>query len=131
MSTSKNERDRILQMIESGQVTATQAAQLLDTLEVERDVTREPRERSTERGRDRVIRIRTTSLNARTQKVYATAAIPVRLIKIAMRLGVRLLPQLNNAALEDLLHTIESGTTGRLLDLQDLEKNERLEIFIE
>ncbi len=128
MSTSKNERDRILQMIESGQVTATQAARLLDTLEVERDVTRE---RSTERRRDCVIRIRTTSLNARTQKVYATAAIPVRLIKIAMRLGVRLIPQLNNAALEDLLHTIESGTTGRLLDLQDLEKNERLEIFVE
>jgi hypothetical protein len=33
--------------------------------------------------------------------------------------------------LEDLLRTIENGVTGRVLDLQDLEKGERLEIFVE
>lgn len=124
MSTSKDERDRILHMIETGQVTAEQAAQLLDTLETESD-------RPAERIRGRTLRVRATSLNARMQKVHMTATLPVGVIKASLRLGARLLPQLSNSTLEDLLRTIENGVTGRVLDLQDLEKGERLEIFVE
>jgi hypothetical protein len=124
MSTSKDERDRILHMIETGQVTAEQAAQLLDTLETESD-------RPAECIRGRTLRVRATSLNARMQKVHMTATLPVGVIKASLRLGARLLPQLSNSTLEDLLRTIENGVTGRVLDLQDLEKGERLEIFVE
>jgi hypothetical protein len=124
MSTSKDERDRILHMIETGQVTAEQAAQLLDTLETESD-------RPAERTRGRTLRVRATSLNARMQKVHMTATLSVSVIKASLRLGARLLPQLSNSTLEDLLRTIENGVTGRVLDLQDLEKGERLEIFVE
>ena len=127
MSTSKEERNRILHMVESGQVTATEAAQILDTLELDHDVP----ERITERGRDRLLRIRATTLNARTQKVYVTATVPIRLIRAAMRLGISFIPQIHSAALEDMLKSIEGGATGRLLDLQDMEKGERLEIFAE
>lgn len=126
MSPSKEERNRILQMIESGQVTATEAAQILDTLEPD-----SVPERASERGRDRLLRIRATTLSARAQKVYVTATLPVRLIRVGMRLGVSFVPQMRNAALEDLLKSIEQGATGRLLDLQDMEKGERLEIFAE
>ncbi len=126
MSTSKEERNRILHMIESGQVTATEAAQILDTLEPDRIL-----ERTTERGRDRLLRIRATTLNARTQKVYVTATLPVRLIRTGLRLGVSFIPHMSSAALEDLLKSIENGAIGRLLDLQDMEKGERLEIFVE
>ena len=124
MSTSKDERDRILYMIEIGQVTAEQAAQLLDTLETESD-------RPAERIRGHTLRVRATSLNARMQKVHMTATVPLSVIKASLRLGARLLPQLSNSTLEDLLRTIENGVTGRVLDLQDLEKGERLEIFVE
>lgn len=124
MFASKDERDRILHLVEAGQVTAEQAAQLLDTLEVEPD-------RSAEHIRGRTLRIRATNLNARMQKVHMTATLPVSVIKASLRLGARLIPQLSNSTVEDLLRTIESGTTGRMLDLQDLEKGERLEIFVE
>ena len=124
MSTSKDERNRLLHMIETGQVTAEQAAQLLDTLETESD-------RLPERIRGRTLRVRATSLNARMQKVHMTATLPVSVIKASLRLGARLIPQLSNSMLEDLLRTIENGVTGRVLDLQDLEKGERLEIFVE
>ncbi len=124
MPTSKDERDRILQMIETGQVTAEQAAQLLDALETESD-------RPPERIPGRTLRVRATNLNARMQKVHMTATLPVSVIKASLRLGARLIPQLSNSTLEDLLRTIENGATGRVLDLQDLEKGERLEIFVE
>ena len=126
MSTSKEERNRVLHMVESGQVTATEAAQILDTLEPDPIP-----ERTNERGRDRLLRIRATTLNARAQKVYVTATLPVRLIRTGMRLGVGFMPHINSAAIEDLIKSIEHGATGRLLDLQDMEKGERLEIFAE
>lgn len=126
MSTAKEERNRILRMVELGQVTATEAAQILDTFESDY-----VSERATERGRDRLLRIRATTLNLRAQKVYVTATLPVRLMRVGMRLGLSFLPQINSAALEDLISSIEGGATGRLLDLQDMEKGERLEIFAE
>jgi len=124
MSTSKEERNRILQLVEVGQITAVQAAQLLDTLEIEY-------ERPSENSRDRVVRVRVTSLHPKQQKVNIAATLPIALIRASLRLGTQLLPQLGNSALEDLLRTIDSRPAGRLLDLQDLDKGERLEIFVE
>jgi hypothetical protein len=75
--------------------------------------------------------VRVTSLKAKQQKVYAIAALPISVIRAGMRLGEQMIPQLNNSALRDLLQAIETESSGRLLDLQDLERGERLEIFVE
>ena len=122
MASSTDERNRVLYMVESGKVTAAQAAQLLDTLDVERS-------RSREQSRNRTARVRVTNLATNRQKVNVT--IPVSLIQVGLRLGTRLAPQVSGSALEDLLRAIEGGATGRLLDLQDLEEGERVEIFAE
>jgi hypothetical protein len=122
MASSTDERNHILYMVETGKVTAAQAAQLLDTLELEP-------ERPRVQSRNRSARVRVTNLASNRQKVNVT--IPVSLIQVGLRLGTRLAPQLSGSALEDLLRAIESGATGRLLDLQDLEEGERVEIFAE
>ena len=124
MATSKDERDRILRLVESGQVSAVDAGQLLDTLESER-------ERPTKPLRDRTIRVRATTIDGKRQKVNVTATLPVSVIKVSLRLGTHLMPQLSDNALLDLLRKIEEGATGRLLDLQDLEKGERIEVFVD
>ena len=124
MAVSKDERARILHLIEDGQVTALQAAQLLDALETDN-------ERPGEYGRERIIRVRMTSLKPGTQKVNVAATLPVSLIRASLRLGTQLLPQLGNDALEDMLRTIDRRAAGRLLDLQDLDRGECLEIFVE
>lgn len=120
MAASNEERNRILNLLESGQVTAAQAGQLLDAL---------GSERASVRSRDRTVRVRVTDLAANRQKVNVT--IPVSLIQVGLRLGGRLAPQLSGSALEELLRAIESGSTGRLLDMQDLEEGERIEIYVE
>ena len=122
MASSTDERNRVLYMVESGKVTAAQAAQLLDTLDLERS-------RFREQSRNRTARVRVTNLATNRQKVNVT--IPVSLIQVGLRLGTRLAPQVSGSALEDLLRAIEGGATGRLLDLQDLEEGERVEIFAE
>jgi hypothetical protein len=125
MAAFIDERNRILHMIETGQMTAEQAAQLLDALGTERE------RPNVERIRNRTVRIRVTNSAASRQKINLTATLPVYLIEVSLRLGTHLIPQLNGGALEGLLRSIEEGATGRLLDIQDLEAGERVEIFVE
>jgi len=121
MTASIDERNHILRLVESGNVTAGEAAQLLDTLEVKQ-------EHADERKRKRTVRVRVTNLSTNRQKASVTA--PVSLIEVTLRLATRLVPQIRGSALEDLLLAIENGAAGRLLDLQDLEEGERVEIFV-
>ncbi|GLV58942.1 hypothetical protein KDH_57700 [Dictyobacter sp. S3.2.2.5] len=124
MALSREERNRILALVESGGISANEAAQLFDTLETE--IIRPP-----EPVRERTLRIRATSLKQNKQRKNVIASMPVQLLKTSVRLGCYLLPQLDSRTIEDVLRSIEEGTTGRLLDIQDLEQGERLEVFVE
>jgi hypothetical protein len=122
MATPVEERNQILSLIQMGSLTAEQAAQLLDALEVEQVQLEGAR-------KNRFVRVRVTDMAAHRQKVNVT--VPVALISVGLRLATRLAPQVRGSALEDLLRAMEGGSTGRLLDLQDLEEGERVEIFAE
>ncbi len=124
MTTSTDERNRILNMIESGQITAGQAAQLLDTLLPEH-------EQSSGQMENRTLRIWMTDMSTNRSKMNVTATLPVYLVSTGLRLLARLVSQLNDSTIQNVIRAIERGTTGRLLDLQDLEEGKRLEIFVE
>ena len=83
MTTSTNERYRILHMIESGQITATEAAQLLDTLLPEN-------EQSGGQMDNRTVRIWMTDMSTNRRKMNMTATIPVYLVSMSLRLLARL-----------------------------------------
>ena len=122
MATLRDERNHILQLVETGKVTAEQAGQLLDLLDLERQGT-------DARARSRSVRVRVTRLANGQQKV--NVLLPIHLLHVGLRLATRLAPQVSGSALEDLWLALAGGATGRLLDLQDLEEGERIEIFAE
>ena len=124
MTTSTDERNRILNMIETGQITAAQAAELLDTMSPEY-------EQSEGQIANRTVRIWMTDMSTNRRKVNMTATIPVYLVSMSLRLLARLVSQLNDSTIQHVIRAIERGTTGRLLDLQDIEEGKRLEIFVE
>jgi polyhydroxyalkanoate synthesis regulator phasin len=124
MTTSTDERNRILNMIESGQITAGQAAQLLDTLLPEH-------EQSSGQMENRTLRIWMTDMPTNRSKMNMTATMPLYLVSMSLRLLARLVSQLNDSTIQNVIRAMERGTTGRLLDLQDLEEGKRLEIFVE
>jgi hypothetical protein len=130
MAPSIDERNRILSLIEEGQISASEAARLLDALVIEQV---QHLERAA-RIQNRTIRIWLTEESdtaTRHQKVKMTATLPTPLIGTSLRLLSHMMPQLNQTTIRQLIDTIERGSTGRLLDLQDLEEGKRLEIFIE
>ena len=93
MVTLTDERNRILNMIETGQITAAQAAQLLDTLVPEQ-------EQSTERVRNRTVRIWMTDSATNSKKMHVTATMPINLISMILHLLTRMVPQLNDGTLQ-------------------------------
>jgi hypothetical protein len=126
MPVPAEERDRILRLIEAGQVSAAEAARLLDALASPAEAAPAPRGRP---PRQRLVHIRVTDLLQNRPRTSVT--IPVELIEVGLRLATRLAPQISGSALEQLLRAIAQASTGRLLDFQDLEENERVEIFLE
>jgi len=124
MTTSTDERNRILNMIESGQITAAQAAQLLDTLLPDY-------EQSGGQMENRTVRVWMTDMSTNHRKMNITATMPVYLVSMSLRLLARLVSQLNDSTIQNVIRAIEKGTTGRLLDVQDLEEGKRLEVFVE
>ncbi len=116
-----DERLRILKLIEDGQVNAEEGAQLIDALG-------ESRERSRPNV-SRTLRVRVTNLATRRQTINVT--IPVSLVEVGLKLGARLAPRVANANPNDILRALETGATGRIFELQDLNENERIEIFVE
>src|SRR5207247_9215557 len=103
MATFTDERNRILHMVETGQITAEQAAQLLDAMGSGRE---RPRG---DRARSRTVRIRVTNSAANAQKIKLTATLPVYLIEVSLRLGTRSIPQLSGSARAGRPRTSEEG----------------------
>ena len=126
MSLAIEERNRILNMVETGQVTASEAALLLDTLAADQE---EMEHRA--RARNHTLRIWVSDRSGRRSQVKMTATLPVPLVSLGLRMVSRFAPQLNEQTLQHIIDAIESGATGRVLDVQDLEEGNRLEIFVE
>lgn len=122
-----DERNRILGMIELGQLSAAQAAQLLDALVLQQAQS----DQRIERIQSHTIRIWISDMTTRRQKIKMTASMPVYLLGVSLRMVSRLAPHLDSNTIHHILETIERGATGRVLDIQDLEEGKRLEIFVE
>jgi hypothetical protein len=123
MSTH-DERMRILRLVENRQISAEEAGGLLEALDS--DATRS---RTPAAAKPRSLRVQVTDLNTRRQKV--SVVIPVSLVTIGLKLGARFFPRTTDLVTDDIRRAVESGETGRVFDLQDLDEQERIEIFIE
>ena len=126
MSLAIEERNRILNMVEIGQVSASEAAQLLDTL-----AARHEQAEVRIHPRNHTLRIWVSDTSGKRSQVKMTATLPVPLVSLGLRMLSRIAPQLNENTLQHIIEAVERGATGRVLDVQDLEEGKRLEIFVE
>lgn len=120
--TAIDDRLRILQMIEHGQISAEEGARLLEA--ITDDATRTRTE-----ARARSLRVVVTDMHSRRQKINVT--IPASLVTVGLKLGARLFPRNASVTNDDVLRAIERNAPGRIFELQDLEEGERIEIFVE
>jgi hypothetical protein len=126
MATTE-ERLQILRMIEEGKISAAEGADLLRALE------RNGGSRSVQpmkgASAPRWFRVRVTDLNTGRNKVNVN--IPMGLVNVGMKMGARFAPNVEGLDFEAVSEAIRSGTQGKVVDITDDERGERVEIFVE
>lgn len=126
-----DERLQILQLVESGVVTAEEAATLLETLDrADRSPPGSVRDARSGEGDGRrgggVIRIRITE--AGSPKPTVNIALPLKLIDAGLSIAEQFAPQYLPKA-SDLREAVLSGMRGSILDIQD--EDHHVEILVE
>jgi hypothetical protein len=122
--TTAEERLRILQMIQEGKVTADEGAKLLAALGSSRSTpppspARDPR----------LLRVRITDASSGKTKVNVN--IPMSLVNVGIKLGARFTPANVEVDYDEIMEAIRSGASGKLVDVEDLESNEHVEVWVE
>jgi len=120
--TTDEERMRILKMVEEGQISAEEAARLLAALDKASGV--ETKSAASSESLRRFFRVRVTDSATGQQKVNVN--IPAGLVDI----GLRFAPDSVKQHLHTIRAAINSGMTGRIVDVVD-DHGGRVEIFIE
>ena len=124
MSTDRN---HILDRLASGQISADEAARLL------RGPAESPPPPATElppaQLANRWLRIRVTDLATGRQRVNVN--LPLSWVQIGMKIGARYRPEIAGIDFAGLLHQIQSGANGKLIEVEDLEDDERVEIYVD
>jgi len=126
MTTTGEERLRILQMLEEGKITAEEAATLLRALEGGRRTAPGGPRPGTE---GRYLRIHVTDLTSGSAKVNVT--VPMGLVSAGLRVAERFAPEFEGFDLQELQELIASSTGGKIVEVVDADDNERVEIYVE
>ncbi len=79
---------------------------------------------------DKWLCICVTDMN--TGKRKANVRIPVSLANFGMKMANRFAPaDLQGLDMDQIIEAVNSGSEGKLVDVEDQEKGERVEIFVE
>jgi len=57
--------------------------------------------------------------------------LPLGMVNTGLKMGMKFAPQMKEVNPEELMAAIQSGGTGKIVDVEDLEEGERVEVFIE
>ena len=128
------ERMKILKMVEDGKVSAEDGAKLLSAL----DDTRKSGSRGMppmpppapgSTANSRWLRIRVTDAGSGRQKVNVN--IPMGLVNVGLKMGAKFAPEVDGMDVQQITEAINSGMTGKIIDVVDDEDGEHVEIFVE
>jgi hypothetical protein len=126
------ERMKILKMIEEGKITAEDGAKLLAALDDSRRGPRPPMPPPPAPGTTasgRWLRVRVTDSNSNRSKVNVN--IPMGLVNVGLKMGARFAPEVEGLDVQQIMDAINSGMTGKIIDVLDDEDGEHVEIFVE
>ena len=101
------ERMKILEMIREGTISAEEGARLLE----------------------RWMRVKVTDL--KTSAVKVSVNIPMGLVRVGIKMGARFTPRDSAIDYNGVMDALRNGSTGKIVDLENKDENERVEIWIE
>jgi hypothetical protein len=130
MMVSTEERLKVLKMVEESKITAEQAVELLLALESQEKPVKKPEDFSgASKAGGKWLRVKVT--DAETGRSRVNIRVPTSLVGAGLKMGMRLSPEIEALDTEQIMHFIESGTIGKIVDVTDEKDNEHIEVYIE
>ena len=126
--TTAEERLKILKMIEDGKISAEEGAKLLSALSEGRRGAGMPTPPRPPGG-PRWLRIRVTDVT--TGRSKASVQIPLDLVDAGMKIGAHFAPEVEGVDMNNVMHALRAGMTGKIIDVMDDEDGEHVEIYVE
>ncbi len=123
------ERIKVLKMVADGKISAEEAAVLLETLDEAPAASSKAQPGPTPGQPGRYFRVRVTDTD--TGKVRVNVRLPVGVINAGMKLGMKFAPQVEGVDYHEIAEMIQSGETGKIVDVEDDKDGEHVEVFIE
>jgi len=128
------ERLKILQMLQDGVISASDAAGLLDALnEVDSTKTETskviPLNGYEGKSKPRWMRVQVTDTD--TGKTRVNVRLPIGMIRAGSKIGMRFAPEVEGMDLSELFQFVEQGELGKVVDVYDDEDGEHVEVFLE
>ena len=118
---------QILRMIEEGNISAAEGAQLLRALDsADRGTASEPLKGS---SKPRWFRVRVTDTKTGRKKVDVN--IPMGLVNVGIKMGAKFAPEIDGEQYETIMEAVRTGQQGKIMDVFDEEDGEHVEIFVE
>ena len=114
-------RIEVLKMVEAGQLSAADAAARLTA------PARPVVAASGPTGLMRSLHVRVTNLDTGRHKV--TVNLPMSLVQVGLSFGSRFAPELDGLDWQAIVDALNDETAGRLIEVEDLEKGERVEVY--
>jgi hypothetical protein len=127
MATAE-ERLKILKMVADGNISAEDGAKLLAALNEGRKAAGTPAP-GPSGGEARWFRVRIS--DTASGKTTTTVNIPLGLVNAGIKMGARFVPNWDSGQMEALTEALKSGASGKIIDVTDEDKGERVEIFVE
>lgn len=129
---NKEERLRVLRMIQEGKLSPDEAAGLLEALEetgTPRSTDFLPAATAPAAKSNRWFRVRITDTDS--GKTRVNIRMPISIVNAGIKMGVKFAPQVEGLDPEALMELINGGETGQIVDVFDDEDGEHVEVFIE
>jgi len=126
MMATTEERMKILRMIEEEKISAEEGAKLLSLLGSSHKAKSAAHHRA---AAPRWLRVRVTDV--KTGRSKASVQIPLSLVDAGMKIGAHFAPEIDGVEMDNIAEALQSGMTGKIIDVIDEEDGEHVEIFIE
>ncbi len=123
----KEETLKILKMVEEKKISAEEAGKLLEALERSKG-----KDETSQQKTGKVLRVKVFEGDLSKPKVNLN--IPLNVVKFIGKLvpdRVKTKLDEHDVSLEQIMQMVEKGESGKLIEVEDKEDNERVEIYIE
>jgi hypothetical protein len=130
MATSP-ERLKILKMIQEGRITPEEGIELLDMLGDKGAKPRAGDHESAPQARPNAQWFRVVVTDTKSGKTRVNVRLPVSLVHAGMKMGAKFSPQVEGLDQKHLAEFLQSGATGKVVDVYDEEDDEHVEVYIE